>query len=230
MMNFHKGTAFFVLQKSLSMKLKTFISACSVLLISCSAAAPEVVEQPANNPQDLSEYSTAYFAAGCFWCVEAVFESVRGVKEAISGYAGGHTPDPTYKSIGTGTTGHAEAVAVYYDPSIVSYEELLMVFFDSQDPTTPNRQGPDIGSQYRSIAFYQNDKERQLIESYIKELNASGRFKAPIVTEVVAFTKFFEAEDYHQDYERLNPDNPYVQSVSIPRLNRFKAKHPELLK
>lgn len=213
------------------MKLKEISLAFSLLLVACTNAAPENNAPLAiATEQDLSNYSVAYFASGCFWCVEAVFESVRGVKEAVSGYSGGTTDNPTYRSIGTGTTGHAEAVAVHYDPSLVSFQDLLVVFFDSQDPTTSNRQGPDYGSQYRSIAFYQNDEERSLIEAYIKELDASGVYDAPIVTEVTKFEKFFEAEDYHQNYERLNPNEPYVKGVSIPRLNRFKAKHPELLK
>jgi peptide-methionine (S)-S-oxide reductase len=214
------------------MKLKALSLLSAVFFMACSTAGSEQPEQMTANvdQQDLSSYSVAYLAAGCFWCVEAVFESVRGVEEAISGYAGGDTPDPTYKSIGTGTTGHAEAVAVYYDPAVVSFKELLVVFFDSQDPTTPNRQGPDRGSQYRSIAFYQNAEEKQAIESYIAELDASGKFSAPIVTEVTEFSKFYPAEDYHQNYERLNPDNPYVRNVSIPRLRKFQAKHPELLK
>lgn len=175
------------------------------------------------------EVKIAYFASGCFWCVEAVFESVDGVEEAISGYAGGFTNDPTYQSIGTGNTGHAEAVAVYYNPKKVSFETLVKVFFGSHDPTTKNGQHPDYGSQYRSIAFYINASEKQIIEKYIKELNDSY-YKGKIVTEVTQLEKFYQAEEYHQNYEKLNPNNPYVQNVSVPRLNRFKKKFPELLK
>ena len=171
----------------------------------------------------------AYFASGCFWCVEAVFESVKGVKEAVSGYAGGHSSNPTYHSIGTGSTGHAEAVAVYYNPEVVSFQTLVDVFFGSQDPTTVNGQHPDYGTQYRSIAFYQNAKEKEIIEHTIEKLNKKV-YNGKIATEVVKFTKFYKAEDYHQNYERLHPDNPYVQKVSIPRLNRFKRKFPHLLK
>ena len=173
--------------------------------------------------------AVAYFASGCFWCVEAVFESVRGVKEAVSGYAGGHSSNPTYHSIGTGSTGHAEAVAVYYNPEVVSFQTLVDVFFGSQDPTTVNGQHPDYGTQYRSIAFYQNAKEKEIIEHTIEKLNKEV-YNGKIATEVVKFTKFYKAEDYHQNYERLHPDNPYVQKVSIPRLNRFKRKFPHLLK
>jgi peptide-methionine (S)-S-oxide reductase len=174
------------------------------------------------------EVKIAYFASGCFWCVEAIFESVDGVEEAISGYAGGFTKNPTYQSIGTGKTGHAEAVAVYYNPKKVSFETLVKVFFGSHDPTTKNGQHPDYGTQYRSIAFYSNTSEKVIIEKFIKELNDSY-YKGKIVTEVTELNQFFQAEDYHQNYEKLNPNNPYVKNVSVPRLNRFKKKFPELL-
>lgn len=179
---------------------------------------------------DLSHLQTAYFASGCFWCVEAIFESVKGVEEAVSGYAGGHTENPTYQSIGTGTKGHSESVKVYYDSSIVSFETLVKVYYGSHNPTTVNGQHPDYGTQYRSILFYQNASEKAIAESFKKELEASGEYTQPIVTEIVRLKKFFPAEDYHQDYERLNPDNPYVKNVSIPRLKKFQAKFPSLLK
>ncbi len=182
------------------------------------------------NPAELEGLSKAYFASGCFWCVEAVFESVNGVKEVISGYAGGTTVNPTYEQVGSGRTGHAESVEVYYDPKVVSYETLLVVFFGSQDPTTLNRQGPDVGTAYRSVLFYQGETEKNLAEAYIKKLDASGQFKAKIVTEVVPFKAFYPAEDYHQNYEKLHADNPYVRNVSIPRLRKFQEKYPELLK
>ncbi|MEQ8909550.1 MAG: peptide-methionine (S)-S-oxide reductase MsrA [Vicingaceae bacterium] len=173
---------------------------------------------------------TAYFASGCFWCVEAVFQSVKGVKDAVSGYSGGEMENPTYEQVSRGQTKHAEAVKVIYDPAKVDFKTLLKVFFGSQDPTTPNRQGPDRGAQYRSIAFYETAKEKETIESYIEELERNQVFDAPIVTEVKAFEEFWKAEAYHQEYEQKHPENPYVQSVSIPRLNRFKQKFPELLK
>jgi len=179
---------------------------------------------------DLSGLSKAYFASGCFWCVEAVYESVKGVTEVVSGYAGGDSPNPSYQSIGTGKTGHAEAVEVYYNPDEVSFETLLTVFFGSGDPTTLNRQGPDRGTQYRSILFYQNDTEKAAIKKMIADLETYKVFDKPIVTEVLAFEKFYMAEQYHQDYERLNPQNPYVQSVSVPRLKKFQQKFPKLLK
>ena len=171
----------------------------------------------------------AYFASGCFWCVEAVFESVSGVEEVISGYAGGFTKNPTYATIGTGATGHAEAVAVYYNPKKVSFKTLVAVFFGSHNPTTVNGQYPDFGSQYRSIAFYQNEEEKKIIELMIDKLN-KDIYDGKIVTEVTKHIKFHVAEDEHQNFERLHPNNPYVQRISIPRLNLFKKKFPAILK
>lgn len=204
-----------------------------LFLISCSTLkSQETATQPTEQTKkkDLSNLSTAYFASGCFWCVEAVYESVKGVEEAVSGYEGGQTDNPTYRAIGTGKTGHAETVEVYYDAEVVSYESLLKVFFGSGDPTTLNKQGPDRGTQYRSAIFYKNEEEKQQAEKMISQLTADKVFENSIVTEVTKHTKFYKAEDYHQDYEKLNPSNPYVRSVSIPRLKRFQAKFPELLK
>ncbi|CAI8167579.1 MAG: Peptide methionine sulfoxide reductase MsrA 1 [Polaribacter sp. SA4-10] len=174
------------------------------------------------------EIKVAYFASGCFWCVEAVFESLHGVEEAVSGYAGGHTNNPTYQSTGSGKTGHAETVAVYYNPKKISFKTLVTVYFGSHNPTTVNGQKPDFGSQYRSIAFYKTDLQRKIIINAITEL--SKIYNNKIATEVTKFTKFYIAEDYHQNFERRNPNHPYVRSVSIPRLNNFKRKFPELLK
>src|SRR6056300_1695237 len=172
----------------------------------------------------------AYFASGCFWCVEAIYESVKGVHEVYSGYAGGQTKNPNYNQIGTGKTGHAEAVEVIYDPKVVSFATLVQVFFGSHDPTTPNRQGPDSGSQYRSIAFYTSDQEREIIQNYMQMLKDKEIFKKEIVTEIKPLERFYYAEEYHQDYEKNNPDNPYVRQVSIPRLRKFQSQYPELLK
>lgn len=170
----------------------------------------------------------AYFASGCFWCVEAVYESVKGVEEVHNGYSGGHTQNPTYEKSNTGQTGHAEAVEVIYDPNIVSFETLVDVYFASQNPTQVNGQGPDRGSQYRSIIFYQNQEQKQIIESKKKAL--AEKLNNKIAAEVYPFLKFWIAEDYHQDYEKLHPENPYIQNVSIPRLNKFKSKMPDVLK
>lgn len=179
--------------------------------------------------KDLTGLSKAYFASGCFWCVEAIFESVRGVEEVISGYAGGMKTTANYPMVSSGATKHAEAVEVYYDPEVVSYETLLVVFFGSHDPTTLNRQGPDRGTQYRSAIFYTSESEKTQAEAYIKELNET-EFDGKITTEVAPYEAFYAAEDYHQDYEQKNPNQPYVRSVSIPRLKKFQAKFPDLLK
>lgn len=170
----------------------------------------------------------AYFASGCFWCVEAIYESVYGVKEAISGYAGGFTDNPTYELSNTGRTGHAEAVEVYYDPKLISFSSLLDVYFGSQNVAQVNGQGPDRGSQYRSIIFYQNETQKTLILYKISEIEKTQNTK--VAAEVYPFQKFWKAEAYHQNYERLHPNNPYVRNVSIPRLKRFKTKFPHLLK
>ena len=170
----------------------------------------------------------AYFASGCFWCVEAVFESVKGVEESISGYAGGHTDNPTYEASNTGRTGHAEAVEIIYNPKIVSFATLVDVYFASQNPTQVNGQGPDRGSQYRSIIFYQNDEQKKIINQ--KKAALAKKLDATIAAEVYPFQKFWIGEAYHQNYERRNPNNGYIRNVSIPRLNKFKAKLPEVLK
>jgi peptide-methionine (S)-S-oxide reductase len=207
-----------------------FTTSCESKIKNKTAPAKEVVLADKYTKQDLQKYETAYFASGCFWCVEAIYEHVRGVKEVISGYAGGTEENPTYEQVGYGKTTHAEAVEVYYDPNEITFIELVQVFFGSHDPTSLNRQGPDRGTQYRSIAFYKNPEEKKIIESYMKVLEESGVYQDPIVTEVTPFTKFYDAEDYHQDYEKKNPNNSYVRQVSVPRLNRFKKNFPEYLK
>lgn len=184
----------------------------------------EPIEVPIKNGK-----ARAYFASGCFWCVEAVYESLKGVEESISGYSGGHTKNPTYASSNTGRTGHAEAVEIIYDPKMVSFEILIDVYFASQDVTQVNGQGNDRGSQYRSIIFYQNEEQKQIILK--KKTALAKKLGVKISAEVYPFQKFWVAEDYHQDYEKLHPNNSYIRAVSIPRLNRFKSKFPkELLK
>ena len=171
----------------------------------------------------------AYFASGCFWCVEAVYESVKGVEESISGYSGGHSENPTYEDSNTGRTGHAEAVEIIYDPNIISFSQLVDIYFGSQNVTQINGQGPDNGSQYRSILFYQNETEKNIIDAKIAALNKELDGKK-VAAQVLPFQKFWIAENYHQNYERLHPNNPYIRNVSIPRLKRFQEKFPELLK
>src|SRR5215471_2040206 len=197
------------------------------------ACAQGKQSQPASDhlaPSQYKNYSVATFAAGCFWHEEALFESVKGVKEAISGYSGGTTSNPTYEVVETGTTGHAESVDVYYDPKEISYETLVKIFFAGQDPTQVNGQGPDHGTQYRSIAFYRNDQEKEIIENQMKELTASGKYTRPLATQVMQFTKFWEAEDYHQNYIEHNPQSQYVQYVSIPEIKEFQKQYPQLVK
>ena len=218
------------LKLGILLAIALFTTNCESKIKNKTEPAKEVVLVEKYSKQDLQDYETAYFASGCFWCVEAIYESVKGVKEVISGYAGGTEENPTYEQVAYGRTSHAEAVEVYYDPKEISYMELVQVFFGSHDPTSLNQQGPDRGTQYRSIAFYKNPEEKKIIETYMAALEESGMYQDPIITEFTAFTKFYDAEDYHQDYERKHPDNSYIRNVSIPRLNRFKKNFPDYLK
>lgn len=170
------------------------------------------------------------FAQGCFWCTEHIFEAINGVKSVVSGYAGGDEKNPTYEEVGSGSTSHAESIEVTYDPAIVSYEKLLKVYFNSGDITQVNGQGNDIGKQYRSIIFYNNEKQKNAAESYIQKLNQSGKYAKKISVEVVANKKFYPAEAYHQDYVKHNPNQGYVRAVSIPRYKKAITNFPELLK
>jgi len=214
------------------MKLSIIITGL-VFAISCQSSPKKLSEPTALltpvQTQAQDGLSKAYFASGCFWCVEAVYESVKGVNESISGYSGGHTENPTYASSNTGRTGHAEAVEIYYDSSIVSFATLVDVYFGSQNVTQVNGQGPDKGSQYRSIIFYQNEKEKEIILQKVKEqekIYGEGK----VAASILPFQKFWRGEEYHQNYERLNPGSRYIQGVSIPRLRRFQKKFPQLLK
>ncbi|MDN3670883.1 peptide-methionine (S)-S-oxide reductase MsrA [Echinicola jeungdonensis] len=177
-----------------------------------------------------SQLDTATFAGGCFWCVEASFEQIKGVKEAVSGYAGGKESSPTYKQVSQGLTGHAETVEIYYDPQVINYGTLLDIFFTAHDPTQLNRQGPDVGKQYRSVIFYHDENQQKLAQDKIRKLNDSGRFPKKIVTQLVPYSKFWVAEDYHQDYEKHHPDNPYIISVSKPKIEKVAQKFSHLLK
>lgn len=167
--------------------------------------------------------SVAYFSEGCFWHTEIVFQSLVGVRDAVSGYCGGTDTNPDYEKVSSGETGHAETVKVFYDSSKISFQTLVDAFFASHDPTTLNRQGNDVGTQYRSIAFYSNNKEKNIIDEEIKKLNDS-KYHGAIVTQVKSFSKFYPAEDYHQEYILHHPDNPYVANVSIPDFLRFKKE------
>jgi len=178
----------------------------------------------------MQETKTAVLAGGCFWCTEAAFEQLEGVLDVTSGYIGGSRETANYRAVCGGDTGHAEAIKITYDPAKISYERLLDVFFDAHDPTQLNRQGNDIGTQYRSAIFYASDEEKRNAEAKIRELNDEHKFPRPIVTKLERLGEFFPAEDYHQDYARLNPDQPYIQSVSTPKVCKVRAKHAELLK
>lgn len=168
--------------------------------------------------------------SGCFWCTEAVFRELKGVKSAVSGYSGGAVPNPTYKAVCSGTTGHAEVIQVTFDPKVIPFTDILKVFWETHDPTTLNRQGADVGTQYRSAVFYHNEKQKEQATAYKKQLNESGQFKDPIVTEITEFKKFYPAEDYHQDYFKLNPNQPYCRAVIRPKLEKFRSKFSDKLK
>ncbi|WP_322488607.1 peptide-methionine (S)-S-oxide reductase MsrA [Chloroflexus sp.] len=164
---------------------------------------------------------TATLAGGCFWCLEAVYDQVIGVQDVVSGYTGGHVPNPTYRQVCDGNTGHAEAVQIRFDPSQISYRELLEIFFSIHDPTTLNRQGADVGTQYRSAIFYHSDEQRQIAEQLVREWSEQRVFRDPIVTEIVPATTFYPAEDYHQEYFARNPYQPYCQFVVAPKVAKF---------
>ncbi len=169
-------------------------------------------------------FSVATLGGGCFWCLEAVFEQLRGVERVESGYSGGTAADPTYRQVCTGTTGHAEVVQVIFDPAVLSFREVLEVFFATHDPTTLNRQGADVGTQYRSAIFYHSPEQKRVAEGLIAELNAAAIWDRPIVTQVVPFEKFYRAEDYHQGYYRANPEQGYCQVVINPKLAKFRKQ------
>jgi peptide-methionine (S)-S-oxide reductase len=199
-----------------------FISSILAILITACAQESKVKIPLGVKDKPSTNESIATFGEGCFWHSEIVFQSLVGVRDAVSGYSGGTDLNPDYEKVCSGKTGHAEAVQVYYDPKKISYKELVSAFFESMDPTTLNRQGNDEGTQYRSIAFYRNDKEKQIIEAEIKHLTDSKKYNNKIVTEVVPFKKFYPAEDYHQEYIYYHPDNPYVKNVSIPDYLEFR--------
>ena len=207
-----------------------------VLLWACTDSPTEQAQLQATSFTNGSSIDTtttlqvATFAGGCFWCTEAYFERLEGVDRVISGYTGGKEKNPTYEQVSAGRTGHAEAVNIFYNPNEISYKELLEVFFATHDPTTLNRQGPDVGKQYRSAIFYHNDEQKQEAENYISSLNDAGAYPNKIVTQVEPFTKFWIAEEYHQDYYSRNPDDPYVVTVARPKVIKFENAFRSALK
>jgi peptide-methionine (S)-S-oxide reductase len=208
--------------------LAKMITACvgiSVILLACTAAS-NTPAQPSSEDNSMTEtnvnFETATFGAGCFWCVEAVFQQLDGVKSVTSGYMGGQVDNPTYEQICTGLTGHAEVCQVVYDPAKVNFETLLQAFWTTHDPTTLNRQGNDVGTQYRSAIFFHNEKQRQLAVKYKEDLNKSGAYSSAIVTEISPASTFYKAEDYHQNYYNLNKTKGYCQYVIKPKLDKFE--------
>lgn len=177
-----------------------------------------------------TKLDTATFGSGCFWCTEAIFERVKGVQKVISGYAGGTTENPSYEQVCTGKTGHAEVCQILFDPSVVSFADLLKIFWKTHDPTTLNRQGADEGTQYRSVIFYHSDEQKNVAEHYKKELDLSGAWENPIVTQIVPFTKFYSAEAYHQNYFANNPTQGYCSFVIAPKVEKFEKVFKEKLK
>ncbi|HMC87002.1 MAG TPA: peptide-methionine (S)-S-oxide reductase MsrA [Chitinophagaceae bacterium] len=199
----------------------------SFSLVACAQKQPVAGSNPiklGSTKGATANEAVATFSEGCFWHAEIVFQSLVGVRDAVSGYAGGKDTHPTYETVAGGQTGHAETVQVFYDPSKISYETLVAAFFASQDPTTLNRQGNDEGTEYRSIAFYRNDAEKQIIVKTIKQLTDEKKYSNKIVTEVVPYTQFYPAEDYHQEYIYHNPESGYVRNVSIPDFLEFKKE------
>ncbi len=193
----------------------------------------ENMEKPAvqnNAPPDGGTLQQATFGAGCFWCVEAVFQNLKGVASVVSGYAGGTVANPTYEQVCSGTTGHAEVCQITFDPAVISYDELLEVFWETHDPTTLNRQGADVGSQYRSVIFYHSEKQKNLAEQYKEKLETAGIWKNPIVTEIVPYTVFYKAENYHQDYYFQNSSQPYCIFTIKPKVDKVKKVFKDKLK
>ena len=177
-----------------------------------------------------SNLQVATLAGGCFWCIEAVFDELKGVVSVESGYSGGHVANPSYRAVCTGMTGHAEAVQITFDPSVISFHDILKVFFTVHDPTTLNQQGADVGTQYRSAIFYHDEEQKRVAEEVIKEISEAKIWKDPIVTEVTKFDQFYMAEDYHQEYYANNPFQPYCRVVIAPKVTKFRAKYFDQLK
>jgi len=193
----------------------------SIILLSISAGNRKASESPAD---------MATFGAGCFWCVEAVFQRLKGVESVLPGYSGGEVKNPSYREVCSGTTGHAEVAQIVYNPEIISYSELLEVFWQTHDPTTLNRQGADVGTQYRSVIFYHDPEQKRLAEHYLKKLDESGAFRAPIVTEIKPLEIFYPAEDYHHNYYNDNTSQPYCQLVIKPKLEKLRKVFADKLK
>lgn len=212
------------MQKTCLLLISALIS-----LSSCANKKAGFINEPLQ-ASTVVNADTVTFGNGCFWCTEAIFQEVDGVVSVESGYSGGKLDNPTYEQIGTGVTGHAECLNIIYDPAKVTYDELLEIFWETHDPTTLNRQGNDIGPQYRSVIFYRNPQQKEIAEKYKNELNKSGAFPSPIVTSFEPFTKFYKAENYHQNYYNENGSQPYCQYVIKPKVEKFRKVFKDKLK
>jgi peptide-methionine (S)-S-oxide reductase len=188
------------------------------------------VSQEKLKPAATKQIEVATLGGGCFWCTEAVFTQLKGVEKVESGYSGGKLESPTYEQVSTGTTGHAEAVQITFDPNVISYKEILEIFFSTHDPTTLNRQGPDVGTQYRSVIFYHNDQQKAIAEQVIKEITEEKVFDAPLVTQLEPFRVFYEAEDYHKNYFKRHPEQPYCSLIIAPKLAKLRELYMSKLK
>jgi peptide-methionine (S)-S-oxide reductase len=215
------------------MKLKSLFLIINLFLViyNTSYSQKNKISDMANlSEQNNPKLEIATFGTGCFWCTEAIYERMEGVEKVIAGYSGGQVANPSYKQVCTGTTGHAEVAQIYFNPEQISYKELLDVFWQVHDPTTLNRQGNDIGPQYRSVIFYHDEKQRLAAEESKRKIEMSGIYKDPVVTEINPLINFYEAEDYHQDYYRFNPNQPYCRVVITPKIKKFTAKYQDKLK
>ena len=201
-------------------------------VVACGQTDKPSANKKMQNPinEQNSDLETATLGAGCFWCIEAIFQQVKGVHSVVSGYTGGHVKNPSYKEVTSGRTGHAEVAQLKFDPKVIKFEEILEIFWQTHDPTTLNRQGNDVGTQYRSAVFYHNEEQKKLAEFYKKELDKSGAFNALIVTEITPIQEFYVAEDYHQNYYNLNSNQGYCTYVIKPKLEKFKKAFSEKLK
>jgi methionine-S-sulfoxide reductase len=234
-------------KRNSNMRMSALLTTASVawvgaaLLVAAFAGSPDVPNSTETNapkqvmPQtqdsdDDSKLRKATFASGCFWCTEAVFDQLKGVKSVESGYTGGLVVDPTYEQVCSGTTGHAEAIQITYDPAEISFEDLLRVFWQTHDPTTLNRQGHDVGTQYRSGIFYHDDEQRAVAEQYKRQLDSTKSFGSPIVTKITAFERFYPAEKYHQEYFERNPNQGYCAMVIRPKVDKFQKEFKDLLR
>jgi len=211
---------------------KYIISVAGLFVLCVGILASQHIQQAPTREHNIIKVmnDTATFGGGCFWCTEAVYKELKGVHSVESGYAGGHVKNTTYKEVCSGTTGHAEVIQVVYDPTVISFFDLMEVFFYTHDPTTLNRQGNDVGTQYRSVVFYHDQEQKEIAEKYIKLLNEQKAYPKPVVTQVSPYMNYSAAENYHQDYYTLNASQPYCQVMIKPKLEKFRAHFPSKLK